>query len=235
MIQFHMLAPMSMWNYVTSARGKAYFLILSCGSSWVSEDSLLKPQDGRHKNLQTLHSSPGTVIRSEEMLRPGRPPLTPALASCEGSYHTQQFLDKRGILKPFFFFFFWFLGSTLSSQVCCLKFTHLTLKTHFQPCIMCSNTALLVYLPHKCCCYCLDVTSSDELAGARNSLLVLALCITSGMRWPPGNWFLVSPCSGNFIRGVSALFDKNRMNFKENASRSSSEQRRDVKANDAEA
>ena len=166
------------------------------------------------------------------MLRPGRPPLTPALASCEGSYHTQQFLDKRGILKPFFF-----LVSGINTFLTSLLFEIYSFdsQTHFQPCIMCSNTALLVYLPHKCCCYCLDVTSSDELAGARNSLLVLALCITSGMRWPPGNWFLVSPCSGNFIRGVSALFDKNRMNFKENASRSSSEQRRDVKANDAEA
>ena len=134
-------------------------------------------------------------------------------------------------------FFFFFLVSGINTFLTSLLFEIYSFdsQTHFQPCIMCSNTALLVYLPHKCCCYCLDVTSSDELAGARNSLLVLALCITSGMRWPPGNWFLVSPCSGNFIRGVSALFDKNRMNFKENASRSSSEQRRDVKANDAEA
>lgn len=133
--------------------------------------------------------------------------------------------------------FFFFLVSGINTFLTSLLFEIYSFdsQTHFQPCIMCSNTALLVYLPHKCCCYCLDVTSSDELAGARNSLLVLALCITSGIRWPPGNWFLVSPCSGNFIRGVSALFDKNRMNFKENASRSSSEQRRDVKANDAEA
>ena len=191
-----MLAPMNMWNYVTSARGKACFLIPSCGSSWVLEDSLLKLQDGTHKNLQTLHSSPGTVIRSEEMLRPGRPPwaqhwlLVKVLTTYSSSWTREE--SWMGTLKPFFFFF---LVPGINTFFTSLLFEiySFDFQTHFQPCIMCSNPALLVYLPHKCCCYCIDVTSSDELAGARNSLLVLALCITSGMRWPPGHWFLRTP------------------------------------------
>lgn len=147
-----MLAPMNMWNYVTSTRSKACFLIPSCGSSWVLEDSLLKLQDGRHKNLQTLHSSPGTVIRSEEMLRPGRPPwpqhwlLVKVLSTHSSSWTREE--SWMGTLKPFFFFF-WFLGSTLSSQVCCLKFTHLTFKHIFshascvqtQPCLSTYHTS----------------------------------------------------------------------------------------------
>ena len=122
-------------------------------------------------------------------------PLSPALASCEGCYHIQQFLDKRGILNGNFETFFFFLVPGINTFFTSLLFEiySFDFQTHFQPCIMCSNPALLVYLPHKCCCYCLDVTSSDELAGARNSLLVLALCITSGMRWPPGHWFLRTP------------------------------------------
>lgn len=191
-----MLAPMNMWNYVTSTRGKACFLIPSCGSSWVLEDSLLKLQDGRHKNLQTLHSSPGTVIRSEEMLRPGRPPwpqhwlLVKVLSTHSSSWTREE--SWMGTLKPFFFFF---LISGINTFLTSLLFEiySFDFQTHFQPCIVCSNPALLVYLPYKCCCYCLDVTSSNQLAGARNSLLVLALCITSGMRWPPGNWFLRTP------------------------------------------
>ena len=59
-----------------------------------------------------------------------------------------------------------FLVSGINTFLISLLFEiySLDFQTHFQQCIMCSNAVLLVYLPRRCCCYCLDVTWSDEQA-----------------------------------------------------------------------
>ena len=149
MIQFHMLAPMSMWHYVTSAKGMF-------SDSFLWQQLSLRGQSAEAPGWETQKPSNTPLISWDCHQVRGdaetwRTPLTLALASCEGSYHTRQFLDKRGILNGNFetFFFFWFLGSTLSSQVCCLKFTHLTFKHIFshascvqmQPCLSTYHTS----------------------------------------------------------------------------------------------
>ena len=153
-----MLAPMNMWNYVTSARGKACFLIPSCGSSWVLEDSLLKLQDGTHKNLQTLHSSPGTVIRSEEMLRPGRPPwaqhwlLVKVVTTYSSSWTRED--SWMGTFKPFFFFGSWdqhFLHkSVVWNLLIWLSNTFSAMHHVFKPSPACLPTTQVLLLLLRC-------------------------------------------------------------------------------------
>lgn len=234
MIQFHMLAPMSMWHYVTSAKGMF-------SDSFLWQQLSLRGQSAEAPGWETQKPSNTPLISWDCHQVRGdaetwRTPLTLALASCEGSYHTRQFLDKRGILngnfETFFFFGFW-------DQ----HFPHKSVVWNLL--IWLSNTFSAMHHVFKCSPACLPTTQV---------LLLLLRCHL--FRWTSwgqeflaslsplhhqwnemATWQLVSVyprVMGTCLEKECVLFGKNRMNFKENVSRSSSEQRRDVKAKDAE-